>query len=340
MRESPLVREHQQAQLLRILREANGAPVEFAVLRDHGIRFPASVVSELELAGVPVEHCRGADGRGPAVRLDPAENPYPVDDSPDGEATAPPPSDAPRWGPVRVYRTPLRAALIEALAGVRKPPLTIPRPPRALPRPEARMLARWLAPLALLAVAGIAAALLLGGRTAGHAARSRSAHAHPVRHAFRATGGEPVRRPAPSAGSTTPAPSAGSTTSAPSAASTTPAPSSPPPSATVPVSPALATNLEARGHDLLLAGQYAAAIPVLQRAVLASGEPPGACLEPATQTCLTYAYALYDLGRALRLSGRPSEAVPILERRLQIDNQRSVVAAELQLARQGTRQGG
>ena len=29
--------------------------------------------------------------------------------------------------------------------------------------------------------------------------------------------------------------------------------------------------------------------------------------------CLTYAYALYDLGRALRLSGDPAAAVPILE---------------------------
>jgi hypothetical protein len=74
---------------------------------------------------------------------------------------------------------------------------------------------------------------------------------------------------------------------------------------------------------------------VLKRAVLATGEAPGACLEPASTTCLTYAYALYDLGRAVRLSGKPQEAVPILERRLQIDNQRSVVVAELQLAREG-----
>ena len=47
------------------------------------------------------------------------------------------------------------------------------------------------------------------------------------------------------------------------------------------------------------------------------------------------ALALYDLGRAVRLSGQPQAAVPILERRLQIDNQRSTVDAELQLARQG-----
>lgn len=103
----------------------------------------------------------------------------------------------------------------------------------------------------------------------------------------------------------------------------------------VPVSPVLATALEARGHSLLQAGRYRAAVPVLKRAVLATGESLSACLEPASSTCLTYAYALYDLGRALRLTGDPAAAIAILARRLQIDNQRSTVDAELQLAREG-----
>ena len=72
-------------------------------------------------------------------------------------------------------------------------------------------------------------------------------------------------------------------------------------------------------------------------AELATGETLGACLEPGSSTCLTYAYALYDLGRATRLSGEPQAAVPIPERRLQIDNQRSIVGAELQLARERDR---
>jgi hypothetical protein len=78
---------------------------------------------------------------------------------------------------------------------------------------------------------------------------------------------------------------------------------------------------------------------------LSTGFSPGAswepdqprtdvCIQPASATCLTYAYALYDLGRALRLSGDSAAAVPVLEARLQIDNQRATVAAELQLARQ------
>lgn len=50
---------------------------------------------------------------------------------------------------------------------------------------------------------------------------------------------------------------------------------------------------------------------------------------------LLVAYALYDLGGAVRLSGEPQAAVPILERRLQIDNQRWIVDAELHLVRQG-----
>ena len=112
-------------------------------------------------------------------------------------------------------------------------------------------------------------------------------------------------------------------------------PRSAPPAPRIPVSPALATELEAQGHGLLRDGRYGAAVPVLKRAVLATGESLGACLEPAGPTCLTYAYALYDLGRAVRLSGEPEAAVPILERRLRIDNQRSTVDAQLQLARQG-----
>jgi len=73
--------------------------------------------------------------------------------------------------------------------------------------------------------------------------------------------------------------------------------------------------------------------PILKRAVQATGERTSACIQPSSATCLTYAYALYDLGRALRLSGDAAAAVPILEARLQIDNQRPTVAAQLHLAR-------
>ena len=72
------------------------------------------------------------------------------------------------------------------------------------------------------------------------------------------------------------------------------------------------------------AGDYARAIPLLERAVAAF---------PTGSTDLTLAYALYNLGRSLRLAGRPDEAIPILERRLEFSNQRGVVKRELEAAR-------
>ena len=48
-----------------------------------------------------------------------------------------------------------------------------------------------------------------------------------------------------------------------------------------------------------------------------------------------YAYALYNLGNALRLSGRPAEAIPFLQERLQISNyKRGIVKKELKTAQQ------
>jgi hypothetical protein len=101
----------------------------------------------------------------------------------------------------------------------------------------------------------------------------------------------------------------------------------------MPVSGALAVALEAQGHQLLQAGRYGEAVPVLRKAIAASGESVSGCVEPASETCLTFAYALYDLGRALRLEGSAADAVGVLEHRLQIENQRPVVAAELASAR-------
>lgn len=86
--------------------------------------------------------------------------------------------------------------------------------------------------------------------------------------------------------------------------------------------------LNARGFALMNQGRYEDAIPPLRRAVEAYGEG---------SRDLTYAYALYNLGRALRLAGRGDEAVPILERRLRIPNQTKVVKKELKQARKAAR---
>ena len=68
-------------------------------------------------------------------------------------------------------------------------------------------------------------------------------------------------------------------------------------------------------------GNYSAALPVLHQAVNA-----------ASPSSLTYAYALYDYGRALLLAGDPKDAVTVLYQRLQIPNQTGAVRQELQLA--------
>src|SRR3954470_24731423 len=80
--------------------------------------------------------------------------------------------------------------------------------------------------------------------------------------------------------------------------------------------------LEAQGHSLIAQGNYPAAIDVLRRAVQN-------CPVSTTDPC---AYALFDLGHALRLAGRPSEAIPVLQQRLQNPDQRAAVQNELNLA--------
>jgi tetratricopeptide (TPR) repeat protein len=86
---------------------------------------------------------------------------------------------------------------------------------------------------------------------------------------------------------------------------------------------ASAAQLNDRGFQLMNAGRYEQAIPLLRRAVSASS--------PDSKG-LTHAYALFNLGRSLRLAGRPQDAIPLLERRLQIDNQRATVTRELHAA--------
>jgi hypothetical protein len=101
----------------------------------------------------------------------------------------------------------------------------------------------------------------------------------------------------------------------------------------VAVSPVAAASLEAEGHEMLAQGHYAQAIGALRAAIEASGGSVARCAEPTSEACLTYAYALYDLGSALRLDGDPGAAIPVLSKRLLINNQRAAVQAQLELAR-------
>ena len=311
--------------------------MSFSELREAGIEFPASIVSELELAGIAIERCRSSAG-GASVRLAVAREPEPppVALTPEPE---PPRVPEPEPPPVALTPAPEPPRVAEPAAPPRaaKPsPAPAPRaePSRPIAPPPApieddwsgvrryrsssrdgRLLAivgskRLLAPVALIVAIAVAAIIVLTGTGIGAGGPT---HRHLAQR--------------PRTKTTAPATVTHSATAATTTAST-PAP------APTPVSLTLATQLESQGHDLLTSGQYGAAVPVLRRALAATGEHVTACVEPASTMCLTYAYALYDLGRALRLSGDPTAAVRVLESRLQIDNQRPTVLAELELARQ------
>jgi serine/threonine protein kinase len=88
--------------------------------------------------------------------------------------------------------------------------------------------------------------------------------------------------------------------------------------------PSLGAALNEEGFSLVQAGEYEAAVPILEEAVAAF---------PTGTEDLEYAYALFNLGNALRLSGRSTEAIAVLERRLEIPNQTEAVEEELAAAR-------
>ena len=203
-------------------------------------------------------------------------------------------------------------------AGVPEPtasqPVASPRPLAAPPPVEQRWDIRrpriWPRALAvLLLVAALAGIVLAAGALDGGGDKALSPHdrREARREAAQARRQERVRREQASSAS----PAQGSP-----AAPSTPAPAG--------MSPA---DLNARGFALMQQGRYSQAVPLLKRAV--AGYPPGS-------SDLGHAYALYNLGRALRLSGRPADAIPYLEKRLKFANQRGVVKRELAAARRAT----
>jgi tetratricopeptide (TPR) repeat protein len=196
------------------------------------------------------------------------------------------------------------------------PPAATTRPrPRAAaappPRQAGRGLPRWIPVAAIVAVlliiAGAIAALTNGGAdkaTAPIVATSKKAPAKK----------KTQKQPTTTQQSTT-QPQTSSQTTPSTSSQTTPASGSP-------------SQMQLQAHSLIGQGKYDDAI-ALDKQVVAAGPSSG----------LTYAYALYDLGHALRLAGRPAEAIPILEQRMKINNQRDVVKAELQAAKREAKSG-
>jgi hypothetical protein len=67
---TPAVLDSQQAVLLELLSAAGKGSVSYGELHEAGIELPASAVSELELAGVPIVRCFLGEARGAGVRLE------------------------------------------------------------------------------------------------------------------------------------------------------------------------------------------------------------------------------------------------------------------------------
>jgi serine/threonine protein kinase len=204
--------------------------------------------------------------------------------------------------------------LEEALEVADVPP---PEPPTivaaAIPTPAAPR-RRWpgVAALAALAVvAGSAIAIATGAGTGGDGGGSTSTTHSASASQDQAT--THAAKPKPKAAK----PKAQKTTTHATTTQQTPPPSG--------SSDPVALNNE--GFALIQQGQAAAAVPSLQRSV-------DAFRAQGRTAQIDYAYALYNLGNALRLSGRPADAIPYLEERLRISNyKRGVVKQELKTAR-------
>src|SRR4051794_522716 len=221
-------------------------------------------------------------------------------------------------------------------------PAPVARPPRdRRPAPPREPVARsrhphrgaWmLAGLAAVCLGGGSAAALIGDNGNSDGASQGTTGAHTT--AAKAT--RPASSSKAKAKTTTTAKAPAATTKQPAA--TTPAPTAaanPQTTSTSNAAPPAdgrsASQLNDAGYAML-PGNPQGAVPLLARAVQkfrAQGDKG-----------ITYAYALYNYGWALRLAGRPAEAIPYLQERLQIsDYARSTVERELRTAQQQAGQG-
>jgi hypothetical protein len=180
----PRPRDHQQARLLEILRRHPGEAVTYVDLQSAGIEFPASVVAELELAGVQIDRCQsGGPGGRPlrAVRLPGTEEV--VGRSQRGvKANTPPPQAAASqdWDEVRVYRGSIGLALGTAWAELRRGRGRAllganTRPIEQRHRPSVRLMVSLALLVAIMAIT----AGLVTGISGGKAHRQLLAHGHP-----------------------------------------------------------------------------------------------------------------------------------------------------------------
>ncbi|HEY7622557.1 MAG TPA: protein kinase [Solirubrobacteraceae bacterium] len=173
---------------------------------------------------------------------------------------------------------------------------------RPQPVPVRRHWPGLAAVAAIAVVAGAAIAIALGGGNGGSSGTSAATHP-PTTHA--------AAKPKPKPKATTQAQTAPQTQQTQTAAQAR---------SDNPVA------LNNTGFALIRQGKPTEAVAPLQRSVSAF-RTQGRTGE------IDYAYALFNLGNALRLSGRPAAAIPYLQERLRIsDYKRGVVQKELQTA--------
>jgi tetratricopeptide (TPR) repeat protein len=216
----------------------------------------------------------------------------------------------------------LEAALDGEVAST-GPATAVTAPVTPTPRPPTRPVGvappagrrRWpglaaLAALALVAGAAIAIAAGTGGKGDGAGTTARRA----------TTAARTQTKPKPKTQASQPQ----TTTQAPAQTTQTPQPAAP--AAQAKSDDPVALNDQ--GFALIGQGNPTGAVAPLQRSV-------EAFRAQGRKGDIGYAYALYNLGNALRLSGRPAEAIPFLEERLQISGyKRGIVKKELKTARE------
>jgi tetratricopeptide (TPR) repeat protein len=241
--------------------------------------------------------------------------------------------------PATPVPAPAAVPAAEARAAEPGPPMPAPRaaltPPRR-PAPAAadappgrarRGTGAWLlGGLAALALAGGAggAALLASNHDDGDGTASRSTSS-----AARASSGSTAHKAKKHKKSSTTAAAASAAASTPTTATSGAAAASPSTTTTSGAGADTRSALELNNAGYaLLPGDPQQAVPLLQRSV-EKFRADGATND------LNYAYALYNLGWALRLAGRPAEAIPYLQERLNISNyKRGIVEKELKTAQQ------
>jgi eukaryotic-like serine/threonine-protein kinase len=212
--------------------------------------------------------------------------------------------EAPRTASTRVVATSPRRT---RTSGAR--PVAASGPPR---RSGAGVL---LAALASLILVGVIAFLLLSGGSGGGSDNQAS----------------PRSTPKPKASST---PEKTSTPEPTQTATPSPSPS-PSPTATAPATSggqdlAKARQLQVQGYQARLGGDYAKDLQLSQQALDACGN--SSSMDPC-------GYALFEKGLSLNRTGRPDDAIPVLQERLDRfgDNEKGEVAKELKAAQKAAK---